>query len=320
MKKSKYNIIFAGTPDFALPAFTLLAKEHNILLALTKEDKAKGRGKKISQSVIKTKALELGIEVFQPKSLKDDSTIDKIKTLNPDFIVVVAYGLIIPLEIIYAAKHACLNIHGSLLPYYRGAAPVQRAIIQGENKTGISIMQLDKGMDTGPVFKTQEISINQDDTAKSILQRLSNLGANLLTQVMDEIFLNKLEPIKQDNTKATYAPKLTKNEVQINWNNESYNITNLIKGAYDNPIAFTYLNNSLVKILKASVTNIKSLKRPGTINGVKKEGMYIASKDFDICVTACQIPGKKPWSNADILNSRFFIESEVFCQKSLFNL
>ena len=243
-----------GTPDFAVPSLEELIKNgHEVIGVFTKQDKKKGRGQQLCAPPIKDLALKYNLKVFQPQSLKNDEIFSVIKELNPELIVVVAYGKILPENILNIPKYGCINVHGSLLPEYRGAAPVQWAVIDGKKKTGVTTMFMDKGLDTGNVLLKKEADIYEDDTAGSLYERLSRVGAELLIETIEKLEKNELVPEKQDNSKATFSSMLTKEMARIDWSKSAKSIHNLVRGLIPWPVARTELSGKMLKIYKTKV-------------------------------------------------------------------
>lgn len=288
------KIVFMGTPYFAVPTLkSLFAKGYSIDLVITQIDKPKGRGKKLQYTPVKDAALNLGLEVYQPESINNKESIDKIKSINPDFIIVVAYGQILKKEILEIPKYGCYNVHASLLPKYRGAAPINWAIINGEKETGVTIMEMEEGLDTGDMIIWQSIPINLDDDAITIHDALSELGGNLIIQALEGIITEKSSNTPQDHSLSTYASMMNKNMGKINWNDNADNIINLIKGLKPWPSAYTHYNDEVVKIHKASVKDMLEEGKNGKIIKVDKKGIYVKCLDKIIVIEELQFPGKK---------------------------
>lgn len=288
------KIIFMGTPEFAVPSLEALYKAgYDIELVVTQKDKPKGRGKKIQHTPVKEKALELGLEVFQPDSINSPESVNKLSSLNPDFIVVVAYGQILKKNILEIPKFGCYNIHASLLPKYRGAAPINWAIINGERETGITIMEMDEGLDTGDIILSKAIPIEEDDDALTIHDKLSVLGGELIVEALKKIAEGNIDKIPQDNSKSSYASMLSKDMGRINWDMDAVSIINLIRGLKPWPSAYTIYNGEIVKIHKASITNIASEETCGKIIKVDKKGIYVNTKDKVIVLEEIQFPNKR---------------------------
>lgn len=287
------KIVYMGTPEFAIPALIEIHNQgHEISLVITQKDRPKGRGKKIQYTVVKKKALELGLEVYQPDNINSEESIEKIKALEPDFIIVAAYGQILSKEILAIPKYSCLNIHASLLPSYRGAAPINWAIIKGETETGITIMKMDEGLDSGDMMLSQSIPIEKTDDSESLYEKLANLGGKLIVDVIENY--DDFKPVQQNHSLKTYAPMLKKDLGKIDWTKSGKDIANLIRGLKPWPIAYTQYNDESLKIHEASFieekTNNKSF---GEIIKVSKEGIYVNVKDGYIIIKELQFPGKK---------------------------
>ena len=254
-----------GTPEFAVPCLeNIINSNYNICGVFTQPDKKKGRGQMLSAPPVKEFALHHGIDVFQPTSLKNEESFEIIKKLNPDIIVVVAYGKILPERIINFPKYGCINVHASLLPKYRGAAPIQWSIINGESKTGITTMYMDKGLDTGDMLLKDETLIDENETSFELSKRLSQMGANLIVKTLKALENGNLEKIKQDDNLSNYAPMLDKTICKIDFNKTAFEVHNLVRGLNPWPIACTTLNGKNLKIYKTKV--IKDVKGiPGEV-------------------------------------------------------
>lgn len=291
------NIIFMGTPDFAVPSLEKLIENYNVTAVFTQPDRPKGRGKKIATSPIKDVALKYNIPVYQPEKIRNNSeSIEAIKSLKPDFIIVVAFGQILPKEILEIPKYGCINLHASLLPKYRGAAPINWAIIKGENKSGNTTMLMDVGLDTGDMLLTSEFDIKNNMTAGELHDILMADGAKLLIETIEKVKDNKILPQKQDHSKNTYAPMLTKEIAKINWKNSNVEINNLIRGLNPTPIAYTeYLDNNM-KIYEAETINSSKKFEPGFIISVTKKGIEVATGKGNLLIKRIQFSGGKPLS------------------------
>lgn len=288
------NIIYMGTPEFAVPTLEYLYKEgHNISLVITQKDKPKGRGKKIQYPPVKSKALELGLEVFQPDNVNNSESIDKICDLNPDIIVVVAYGQILKKEILNMPKYGCINVHASLLPKYRGAAPINWAIINGEVNTGIAIMKMEEGLDTGDVILSKSIDINDDDDYLTLHDKLADIGGKLTIEAIMELVEGRAKLSPQDNSKSSYAPMIYKETGHIDWSRSGLEIFNLVRGLKPWPIAYTDYNGENVKIHKVEFIKETTKDINGKIEKVSKDGIYVNVKDGYIIIKELQFPGKK---------------------------
>ncbi|MDK2806948.1 MAG: methionyl-tRNA formyltransferase, partial [Thermoanaerobacterium sp.] len=264
---SDLNIVFMGTPEFAVPSLEKLIEfGHNVMLVITQPDKPRGRGKKISYSPVKECAIKNNIDVFQPPKLKNNKEVfDKLRKLNPDLIVVAAYGKILPEEILQIPRYGCINVHASLLPKYRGAAPINWAVINGEKETGITIMYMEKGLDTGDILLQKSIPILEEDNSETVHDKLAVLGGNALIEAINKMVDGALKPVKQDDSKATYAPILEKSIGLIDWQKSAVEIKNLVRGLRPWPVAYTYYKGNMLKIWAAEVYSYEGKEKPGTI-------------------------------------------------------
>lgn len=288
------KIVFMGTPDFAVPSLESLYDEgYSVELVVTQQDRRRGRGKKVQYTPVKEKAMELGLEVFQPDSINHIDSINKIKEISPDFIVVVAYGQILKKEILEIPKYGCFNVHASLLPKYRGAAPINWAIINGERETGITIMEIDEGLDTGDMILYDSIPIKEDDDAPTIHDKLAKLGGALIIKALKDIETNKAVKTPQDHNLSSYASMIIKEMGRIKWNDRGENIINLIRGLKPWPSAYTEYNNEIVKIHKARLTDEFKEGKFGEILKVADDGIYVKTKDKTVVIEELQFPGKR---------------------------
>lgn len=278
---SDLKIIFAGTPEIAKTVLaSVLAAGFKVDLVLTQPDRPKGRGQKLAMSPVKELALKHNIEVFQPLSFKQQpEALAKISALQPDIMIVVAYGLILPQSLLDIPKNGCVNIHVSLLPRHRGAAPIQRAILDGDSLTGVTIMQMDKGLDTGDILLQQPVEIANTDTSGSLHDKLAEVGADLIVEYLN--VYQTLKPQAQSLDGVTYAHKIEKSEAAINWQEDAFIIERKIRGFNPAPGCFTYLeqagqNKSLVKVWSSSVVAATTTQVPGTVISADKNKLYIA--------------------------------------------
>lgn len=298
------KIIYMGTPEFAVAPLEMLAKtEHNIGYVFTQPDKAKDRGKKIQFTPVKEKACQLNIPVVQPEKIKGNQEMEKlIKEYAPDLIIVVAYGQILPKNILDIPRLGCINIHGSILPLYRGAAPIQHAIIKGEEKTGITLMQMDEGMDTGDILAVADTYINGKNF-KSLYDELSKLGGELLIEKLDDIENKRITPIKQKDEEASTAPMIFKSDCQINFHKDAISIERLIRGLNPSPGAYTIYNGEPMKIFVANVVESKEIEsiEPGTIVNVFKDGFEVTTGKDKLLIKEIQMPNKRKMSVEDFL-------------------
>ncbi|WP_439239142.1 methionyl-tRNA formyltransferase [Lonepinella sp. BR2919] len=304
----KLNIIFAGTPDFAAQHLqALLNSQHNVIAVYTQPDKPAGRGKKLQASPVKQLAEQHHLPVYQPKSLRKEDAQVELASLNADVMVVVAYGLILPLAVLQAPKFGCLNVHGSILPRWRGAAPIQRAIWAGDKQTGVTIMQMDIGLDTGDMLHKVYCDIAPQETSASLYHKLAELAPAALIEVLDNLTNDKFLPEKQDDSQSTYADKLSKDEAQLNWQLSAEQLERNIRAFNPAPVAFLILNindvQERVKIYQADVLPHQD-KTAGTVLAVDKKGVQIATTQGVLNITQLQPSGKKPMSVQDFLNGR----------------
>ncbi|MDO4697436.1 MAG: methionyl-tRNA formyltransferase [Pasteurellaceae bacterium] len=305
---NKLNIIFAGTPDFAaIHLQALLDSEHNVVAVYTQPDKPAGRGKKLQASPVKQLAEQHNIPVFQPKSLRNEQAQDELKALNADVMVVVAYGLILPKAVLDAPKYGCLNVHGSLLPRWRGAAPIQRAIWAGDAETGVTIMQMDVGLDTGDMLHKIACPIEPNETSATLYAKLAELAPPALLDVLNGLTTGQFSPEKQQDDLANYAEKLTKDEAKLDWQLNAAQLERNIRAFNPAPIAFLTLNvngtEERIKVYQANVLAHQA-KPAGTVLAVEKSGIQIATADGVLNITQLQPAGKKPMSVQDFLNGR----------------
>ncbi len=262
------KIVFMGTPDFAVPCFEALVKsEYDIIGVFTNPDKKKGRGYAVSMPPVKEIALLNGVKVFQPKTLRSDESYEILKELAPDLIVVVAYGKILPKNILELPPMGCINVHGSLLPKYRGAAPIQWSIINGEEITGITTMYMNEGLDTGDMLLQEEVSIGENETSGELFDRLCKVGSELLIKTIKGIENGSIKRVKQRDEEATYAPMLTKEISRIDWTKNARDIHNLVRGLNPWPKAFTMLDGKVLKIYKTNVLQ-NVIGKPGEIKSL----------------------------------------------------
>lgn len=288
------KIIFMGTPEFAVPSLQALIDKFGVEAVFTQPDRAKGRGKKLSMSPVKELALKYNIKVYQPERLKKEPEfIEILKEINPDFIIVVAYGQILPKEVIDIPKYACINLHASLLPKYRGAAPINWSIINGEKVTGNTTMLMDVGLDTGDMLLRQEVAITENMIAGDLHDLLMKQGSSLLVDTINGMVEGKIKPEKQEDSQSCYASMLNKEMAKINWNLSSIEIHNLIRGLNPWPVAYTSYNDLTMKIYKSKYLLEDTSKDPGTILKVDNSGILVACGKGKLLIEEVQFPGKK---------------------------
>lgn len=307
------NIVFMGTPDFAVESLKNLIKHHNVVAVISQPDKPKGRGKKLVNTPIKQFALDNGIKaIYQPEKIKDESFLQTLKDFNADLFVVVAYGQILSEDVLNIPKYGCINVHGSLLPKYRGAAPIQWSIINGEQKTGVTIMYMEKGLDSGDMILKEEITIEKTETYKTLHDKMSIVGANALIKAIDLIEKGEANPKKQNHDEATYAPMITKETGHINWDNTSVNIINLIRGLNPIPMAYTIYKDEPFKILEAEeITGYEG--NIGEIVDILKDGFVVKTKDSAVIIKQIQAKGGKKMKTSDYLRGHTIEKNIILC-------
>ena len=287
------RIIFAGTPHFAAAALeTLLAQQFGVAAVLTQPDRPSGRGLQLTASPVKQLALQHGLPVLQPATLKTEEAQQLIAALDADVMVVAAYGLILPPAVLQLPRHGCLNIHASLLPRWRGAAPIQRAILAGDGETGITIMQMDAGLDTGDMLLKKPCPIGAHDTTQTLHDKLAALGAEAVVEALRLLEQGRLARMPQDAAQTTYAAKLTKDEAQIDWAGDAAYIARAVRAYNPFPVAHTSLNATPIKIWQASERDGLS-GEPGKVLSVEKDGIVVACGRGAICLEVLQRPNAK---------------------------
>lgn len=302
---SKLNIIFAGTPDFAARHLqALLDSEHNVIAVYTQPDRPAGRGKKLTPSPVKVLAEQAGIPVHQPESLRNEQAQAELAALGADIMVVVAYGLILPQAVLDTPRLGCINVHGSLLPRWRGAAPIQRAIWAGDVKTGVTIMQMDKGLDTGAMLHKASLAIAPDDTSASLYDKLAAIGPQALLHTLAQLATGKAVAEPQDDTLANYADKLSKEEALIDWRQSAAHIERCVRAFNPWPVSYFMLAGHNIKVWQAQALDDASGQPPGTLLKAGKAGIDVATGDGVLRLLSLQPPGKKAMSCQDLLNAR----------------
>lgn len=294
------KVIFMGTPVFCVPILEELIKETNVVAVVTQPDKEVGRKHEISFSPIKKVAIKNNIKVLQPVKIKEEY--EDVTSLNPDIIITCAYGQIVPLAILNCPKYGCINVHASLLPKLRGGAPIHKAIINGYDKTGITIMYMDKGMDTGDMIEKAEVKIEDNDTAESLHDKLSAISVSLLMKTLPSIINGTNKREKQNDADATYAYNVSREEEHVSFDKSSKDVYNQIRGLNSWPGAYAVLDDKNIKLWSSSITNNKYNKTPGTIINLDKNGLCVATKDGSVLIKELQIPGKKKMNIKDFIN------------------
>ncbi|GAA0861079.1 methionyl-tRNA formyltransferase [Paraclostridium tenue] len=288
------KIVFMGTPEFAVPCLQKIIDEgHEVLAVVTQPDKPKGRGKKLAMPPVKELALKYNIDVYQPVKAREEAFVEKLKEINPELIVVVAFGQILPKSILDIPKFGCVNVHASLLPKYRGAAPLNWVIINGEEKTGVTTMYMDVGLDTGDMILKSEIPLDDEITAGELHDKMMIDGANVLKETIDLIAQGKAPREKQNDDETCYSPIMDKTLGNIDWNKSAKDIHNLVRGVNPWPSAYTTYENQTMKIWKTKVVDKNSDKAPGTILKVDKDGIEVNTGNGVIQISEIQMSGKK---------------------------
>jgi methionyl-tRNA formyltransferase len=308
------RVIFMGTPDFAVGTLeALIASRHEIVGVVTQPDKPKGRGKAMQFPPVKEVAVREGLPVFQPRKVRDPEVVETLKELNADVIVVVAFGQIIPESILNLTKYGCINVHGSLLPKYRGAAPIQWAVIDGEKESGITTMQMDAGLDTGDMLLKKVVPLEENETGGSLFEKLSQAGAGLLMETLERLEEGSLTPEKQGESPTAYAKMLTKDMGKIDWNKDACSIERLIRGLNPWPSAYTKLNGKTLKIWSAQVLKEQGGQEPGTVLKARKDEFHIQTGDGVLAVRELQLEGKKRMDTAAFLRGYEIEEGKNLC-------
>ncbi|GAA0100019.1 methionyl-tRNA formyltransferase [Paraclostridium bifermentans] len=288
------KIVFMGTPEFAVPCLQKIIDEgHEVVAVVTQPDKPKGRGKKLAMPPVKELALKYDIPVYQPLKAREESFVDTLKEMNPELIVVVAFGQILPKSILDIPKYGCVNVHASLLPRYRGAAPLNWVIINGEEKTGVTTMYMDEGLDTGDMILKSEIPLDDEITAGELHDKMMIDGAKVLKETIDLIEKGEAPREKQSNENTCYSPIMNKSLGNIDWNKSAIDIHNLVRGINPWPSAYTTYEGQTMKIWKTKVIDKNSDKDPGTIISVDKEGINVSTSEGIVQIKEIQMAGKK---------------------------
>ncbi len=296
------KVIFMGTPEFSVGTLEALIRAgHEVVLAVTQPDRPKGRGKAVQFSPVKEAALAHGIPVFQPERVRKPECIRELRKYEADVIVVIAFGQILPKEILDMTRYGCVNVHASLLPKYRGAAPIQWAVIEGEKASGVTIMQMDEGLDTGDILAQKEIVLEEKETGGSLHDKLAVLGAGLLTDTLEDIESGAARRIRQGETPTAYARMLDKKLGEIDWNAPAEKIERLIRGLNPWPSAYTMWRGKVMKIWEAEALEADPGLEPGEIAEISKEGFAVQTGEGLLRIEALQLPGKKRMDTAAFL-------------------
>lgn len=307
------KVIFMGTPDFSVPVLNMLIDNCNVLGVVTQPDKPVGRNGKLSISPIKKVALNNNLPIFQPVKIRNEYS--DILALNPDIIITCAYGQIIPKEILDYPKYGCINVHASLLPRHRGGAPIHRAIIEGDSKSGVTIMQMGIGMDDGEIIAQREVAILDSDTAESLFDKLSDLGSSLLLDTLPSIIDGSAKKMKQNNEEATFSYNIKPEDEIIDFSKTRREVFNQIRGLNSWPVAYTYLDGKRLKVWTSSIGNSDIKSDYGTIINIYKDGIGVQVKDGEIILREIQPESKKKMLASDYLNG--FSDKNILLNKKL---
>ena len=295
------KVVFMGTPDFAVPTLNALIENHEVMAVISQPDKPKGRGKHLQPTPVKMAAEAANIPVYQPEKIKAPDFIEKLKTIEADVFVVVAYGQILPQAVLEMPKYGCINVHGSLLPKYRGAAPIQWSIIDGEEMTGVTIMYMEKGLDTGDMLLKKEIPIEPDETYGTLHDKMAPIGAQALIEVLDMLEKGTVKPEKQNDALSSYVSVINKSLGLIDWSKNAQTIVNLVRGLDPVPGAYGFFNGEMMKIWSAEVLDGYD-GDPGTVVYTdKKKGFAVAAGDKAVLVKQVQAKGGKRMNSADYM-------------------
>ncbi len=299
------RLIFAGTPDFAVPSLrVLLDAGYTVVAVYTQPDRPAGRGRQLRASPIKTLAQAAGVPVYQPATLRDAAAQAALTALQPDLLIVAAYGLILPPAVLAIPRLDCINVHASLLPYWRGAAPIHRALMAGDAETGISLMRMEAGLDTGPVFAQAVVPIERGMTGGELHDALAMLGALTLRATLPELLAGRLTPEPQDDVLATYAAKLSKSDLELDWTRPALELERQVLAFNPHPVAQTWLEEYVLRIWRAVAEEEPVAASPGTVLREEPSGVVVATGSGVLRLTEVQLPGGKPMSAAAFLNAR----------------
>lgn len=306
------RVIFMGTPDFSVGTLeAVIAAGHEVVLAVTQPDKPKGRGNAMQPPPVKECALAHGIEVFQPRRIREEENVEYLRRFAADIIIVVAFGQILPESILNMPKYGCVNVHASLLPKYRGAAPIQWAIINGDEITGVTTMRMDAGVDTGDMIAKRELRIAEDETGGSLFEKLAALGASLCVETMEMLAAGTAHFIPQDAEKSTHTSMITKELGNIDWNRPAVAIERLVRGLNPWPSAYTYLDNRTFKIWRCTVADQDGKAAPGTVLRADKSGILVQTGEGRLLLEEVQLEGKKRMRVSDFCNGYHLAEGTV---------
>lgn len=298
------HIVFAGTPEFGLPCLEALEKSiHRVMAVYTQPDRPAGRGRKLQPSAVKHWALSHDIPIYQPPHFKQPETVAELAALKPDLMVVIAYGLLLPKRVLTIPRLGCINVHASLLPRYRGASPIQQAILQGDSCAGVTIMQMDEGLDTGDSLIEAVCEVSSRETAASLHDKLAELAPEALLRAIDALAEGRATPMPQPHDEATYAGKISKEDARIDWTQAALVIDRKIRAFNPWPIAYTLLGDDNLRIHQARIKPGTTSAAPGTIISIDKQGMLVAAGEGRLCIEVLQFPGGKAMTVAEWMNA-----------------
>lgn len=301
----KPRILFMGTPDFAVPSLQALVEQaYPIVGVVTQPDRPRGRKQVLTPPPVKSAALSYGIPVFQPEKLRDPASLEEILSLKPDLVVTAAYGQLLPSTLLEAPRWGCINVHASLLPKYRGGAPIHHALINGEKETGVTIMYMVERLDAGDILAQRSIPIEETDHVGSLHDKLSRLGAELLNETIPALLAGEIRPVPQDESLVTYAPNIRREDERIDWSQPARVIFNRVRGLHPWPVAFTMCQGKPLKIWWVEATDIRHEEKPGTVLSVGDDGITVAAGEGAVVVKELQPSGKKRMTAAQFVRGR----------------
>jgi methionyl-tRNA formyltransferase len=311
------RVVFFGTPQFAVPTLErLLASSHHVVGVVTQPDRPRGRGQKTSDAPVKARAIEAGVPVLQPGTLKDPAVVSDIAAWRADIGVVAAYGRILTESLLQTPSYGMVNVHASLLPHYRGAAPVHRAVIAGDDQTGVTIMRVVKALDAGPMLATVHRSIDPDETSEDVERDLAQLGADLLVSTLDRLAQGPAHEEPQDDARATYAPRLTKEDGLVDWSRSAVEVHNLIRGLYPWPHAYTFWGDRRLILLRSSPSSATTHAHAGIVIAAHTDELRVAAGDGHVQILELQAEGKRPMTAREFLAGHHIKPGDHFGQHS----